>query len=483
MKPEPGKFFIILSLFIVSLAQPVLAQTGEKWDLQKCVEYAMKNNISVRQADLQIRFAALELQQSKLALYPAANFSTNAGYSSGRNQDPTTFSLITTGYAFNNMSLQASLDLFNWFTKKNTIAVKDLNVKATEAGIEKAKNDIALNVAVAYLQVLLANEQITLAAAQVALTKSQLESTRKQVDAGKLPELNAANLESVLASDSSSLISAQISANQLLLQLKALLNLDAAAPFDIVTPPVDAIPIENLADLQPDAVYNLATANMPQQKVDELNLQSALLSVKVARGSMYPTLSLFGSLGSSYNNKAKELKGKTQVNAPVGTVTVGGTPYQVFPLTPFDVYTYGNMGYFNQLNQNFRQSIGLSISVPIANGGTLRTAWLRSKLNVKQVELTKEQNSFTLKQDIYKAYNDAVAAVQKFNANKKTVTTSQKAYDFATKRYELGLLSTYDLITTQTNLATAKSQLLYSQYDYVFKMKLLEFYKGQGLKL
>ena len=198
---------------------------------------------------------------------------------------------------------------------------------------------------------------------------------------------------------------------------------------------------------------------------------------------MYPSLSLFGSLGSSYNNKAKEIKGKTQLNAPVGTVTVGGTPYQVFPLTPFDVYTYGNMGYFNQLNQNFRQSVGLSISVPIANGGTLRTAWLRSKLNVKQVELTKEQNSFTLKQDIYKAYNDAVAAVQKFNANKKTVTTSQKAYDFATKRYELGLLSTYDLITTQTNLATAKSQLLYSQYDYVFKMKLLEFYKGQGLKL
>jgi outer membrane protein len=455
----------------------------EKWDLKKCVEYAMQNNISVRQADLQIRFSELDLHQSKLSQYPNANFSSSLGYSAGRNQDPTSFSLITTGYIFNNYSLQANVDLFNWFTKKNTIAANELSLKATQAGIEKAKNDVALNVAVGYLQILLAREQITLAKSRVAQTKSQLESTRKQVDAGKLPELSAANLEAVLATDSSSLISAETAAQQSLLQMKALLNMDAAAPFDIVTPPIDLIPIESLTDLQPDAVYNLATANMPQQKADAFKVLAAKKSVEVARGAMYPTFSLFGSLGSAFNNKAKEIKSKTQVIAPIGTVTVSGTPYQVFPSTPFDVYTFGNMKYFDQLNQNFRQSIGLSASVPIFNGGNLRSAWQRSKLNVKQSELQQEQNSFTLKQDIYKAYNDAVAAIQKFNANRKTVESSQKAYDYANKRYELGLLSTYDLITNQSNLQQAKSQLLYSQYDYVFKMKLLEFYKGQGLKL
>jgi outer membrane protein len=265
--------------------------------------------------------------------------------------------------------------------------------------------------------------------------------------------------------------------------MKSLLNVDAAVSFDIVSPPVDRIPIENIANLQPDAVYNLAIANMPQQKADLLNVLVAKKSSEVARGSMYPTFSLFGSLGSTFNNKAKEIKSKTQILAPLGTVTVSGTPYQVFPLTPFDFYTFGNLNYFDQLNQNFRLSIGLSVNVPILNGGTLRTAWQRSKLNVKQSELQREQNSFTLKQDIYRAYNDAVAAMQKFNANKKTVESSEKAYDFAIKRYDLGLLSTYDLITTQTSLQQAKSQLLYSQYDYVFKMKLLEFYKGQGLKL
>lgn len=455
----------------------------EKWDLRRCVEYAMEHNISVRQADLQIRFAELELQQSKLSQQPNANLSSNAGYSAGRNQDPTSFSLITTGYLFNNYSLQANIELFNWFSKKNTVAAQDLTLKATQAGVEKAKNDVALNVAVAYLQILLAREQVTLARLKVTQTISQLESTRKQVDAGKLPELNAVNVESVLAADSPSLITAETSASQFLLQMKALLNMDAAAPFDIITPPVSLIPLENLADLQPDAVYHLATANMPQQKADAFNVLAAKKAAEAARGSMYPTFSLFGSLGSTFNNRAQEITSRTPVIAPIGSVTVGGTPYQVFPLSPFETYTLGKMSYFDQLNQNFRQSVGISISVPILNGGVLRTNWQRSRLNIKKFELQQEQNSFTLKQDIYTAYNDAVAAIQKFNANKKTVEASQKAYDYATKRYDLGLLSTYDLITTQTTLQQAKSQLLYSQYDYVFKMKLLEFYKGQGLKL
>jgi outer membrane protein len=411
------------------------------------------------------------------------NFGGNLGYSSGRNQDPTSFSLITTGYLANSYSLQASVDLFNWFTKKNTVAVKDYNLQATQAGAQKARDDISLNVAVAYLQVLLAKEQSNLASIQVAQTKSQLESTRKQVDAGALPELNAAQVESQLATDSSNLIAAETSARELLLQLKALLNLDAAADFDIASVPVDLVPVESLADLQPEAVYNLALANLPQQKVDELNLKAAMKSVQVARGNMYPTFSLFGSLGSTYNDKANEIKSKTQINAPIGTVTVGGTPYQVFPLNPFDVYNYGKINYFNQLNQNFRQSIGISVNVPILNGGNLRTGWQRAKLSLKQTELQKEQNSLTLKQDIFKAYNDALAAFEKYNANKKSVETAQKVYDFATKRYDLNLLSTYDLLISQNNLLTAKSQMLYSHYDYVFKMKLLEFYKGQGIKL
>ena len=472
--------FLILFLFLIPVT---FSYSQEKWDLKKCVDYALENNISVKQADLQVRFAELDLHQNKMSQYPGVNFNSNLSYSSGRNQDPTSFSLITTGYVNNNYSLQTSVDLFNWFTKKNTIEEKKLGLQAAEAKVSKIKDDIALNVAVAYLQALLAREQTNLAKIQVKQVQAQLENTRKQVDVGKLPELNAAQLEAQLASDSSSLITAETTAYQLLLQMKALLNLDAATQFDIATPPVDKIPVESLAELQPESVYNLALVNLPQQKVDELNVKSSLKSVEVARGSMYPTFSLFGSLGSTYNNRSRKVTSKTQVNAPVGIVNVNGTDYNVYPLQPFDVFNYGKVSYFDQLNQNFRQSVGLSVNVPIFNGSSLRTNWQRSKLNVKQMELQKEQNSFTLKQDIYKAYNDAVAAIQKFNANKKVVKTAEKTFDFAQKRYDLNLLSTFELISSQTNLLQAKTQLLYSQYDYVFKMKLLEFYKGQGLKL
>lgn len=471
-------------LVLLILASDFVAgQVAEKWDLQKCVNHALQNNITVRQAELQAKFADLEFQLSKMAQYPTMNFSGNVGYGAGRNQDPTSFGLITTSYVFNNYSLQSSVDIFNWFTKKKTIKVKDLDLQATKEGAEKVKNDIALNVAVAYLQILLAREQIELTRSKLAQTHSELESTRKQVEAGKLPELNAVNLESLLAADSSSFVTATTTAQQYLLNMKALLNMDAGAPFDITTPPVNLIPLETLADLQPEAVFTLATQNMPQQKVDELNLRSANTSVELAKGRMYPSFTMFGSLGSSFNNRAKEAKSKSTINVPVGTVTVGATSYQVFPLQPYEIYNYGNIPYFDQINNNFRQSIGIGLSVPILNGGTLRGGWKRAQLNVKQVELRKEQNSFTLKQDIYKAYNDAVAAMQKYNANKKAVEASEKAYAYAVKRYDVGLLSSYDLVTSQNNLQSAKSQLLYSQYDYVFKMKLLEFYKGQGLKL
>lgn len=474
------RFIKALGLLLLT---PLITLSQEKWDLRRCVEYALVNNISVKQADLQIRFANLDAKQAKLSQYPTLNYSTSFGYSAGRNQDPTNFSLITTGYLNGTHNLQTGVELFNWFSKRYTIEARKLTAEAAAAGFEKAQNDVALNVAIAYLQALLANEQIRIAGIQVEQTKSQLESTQKQVQQGKLPEINAAQLEAQLAADSTNVITAKTSAMQSVLQLKALLNMDAAAPFEIATPPVEQIPIENIAELQPDAVYALATTNMPQQKVDILNVSAARKNMLAARGAMYPTLSLFGSIGASFNSKSLQIIGKNPNNSPLGKVNVSGTSYDVFPIKPFEQDVYGKFPYFDQLNQNIRQSIGLSLNVPIFNGGNLRTAWQRSQLNLEQVELTKQQNSLTLKQDIYRAYNDAVAALQKYNANKKAVETAQKTYDFATKRFEVGLLSTYDLITSQNNLTRSKYDMLSAQYDFVFKIKLLEFYKGQGLKL
>jgi len=219
---------ILLGLLIAS---PLFAQ--EKWDLRKCVEYALKNNISVRQADLQSRFSALNLKQSKAAIFPSFNFSSSAGNSFGLSNNPATGILEDNSFFNVGSQLQSQVTLFNWFAKKNQIASDRLTNQADNEQTKKVQNDVALNVAVAYLQILLAREQANIATIQVVQTNAQLESTRKQVDAGRLPELNSVQLEAQLATDSSSLITAQSTAQQSLLQLKALLNLDAGLPFDI----------------------------------------------------------------------------------------------------------------------------------------------------------------------------------------------------------------------------------------------------------
>ncbi|HKP31892.1 MAG TPA: TolC family protein [Chitinophagaceae bacterium] len=459
------------------------ASAQQKWNLRSAVDYALANNISVKQQDVQARITELTLKQSKLSQYPSLSLNGNVGYSSGRNQDPTTFGLTTIGYVFNQFSLQSNADVFNFFSKKNTIAGNDLETKAAFAAVDKLKNDIALNVAGYYLQILLNNEAVKLNEGKIELTKAQLINTRKLVEAGSQPELNAAQLEAQLATDSSNLITAQGVVIQSTLALKALMNVDAALSFEIETPPIESIPLESLAELAPDLVYALALANLPQNRVNDFRVKAAQKFVQAAKGAMYPTFSAFGSLGSTYNNRAQEIIGVTTFTAPIGKVSVSGTEYSVFPLQPFSDPTFAKSSYFRQFDQNFRQSIGLSVNVPILNGGSLRTQYDRSKLNLQSAQLQQSLDQQTLKQDIYRAYADALTAMQKFTAASKSVQTNQIAYDYAAKRYEVGLLNPIDLIIAQNNLFTAQINRISAQFEYVFKMKVLEFYKGQGIKL
>ena len=443
----------------------------------------MENNISVRQADVQSRISALTYEQSKLSQYPSVNLQNSAGSQFGRSIDPSTNQFTNDKILFANHSLNVNLELFNWFSKKNTIAANRLQADAYLEGIQKAKDDIALNVANAYLQLVLNAEQIKISDVQVKQSIEQVDNVKKQVDAGSLPELNLAEMESQLANDSSTLITAQANYTLSVLQLKALLNIDADKPFDVEIPPVELIPVEPLSDLDPAAVFALATTNMPQQKINELYLQAAIKNVAAAKGNMYPAMFLFGGLDTRYSD-AQKLLPKNFVNTtiPIGFVDVNGNNYIVNTLQALPTGVTKNT-YFRQLNNNFSQSVGAGLNIPIFNGGTARTNWKKAKLNVTNVELQKELDAKTLKQDIYQAHANAVAAIQKFNAAGKSVETSQKAYDFAIKRFDIGLLNTIDLITNQNNLFRAKINKASAQADYVFKMKLLEFYKGQGLKL
>ncbi len=479
----------ITVLFFVS---PITAQ--EKWDLRKSVEYAWSHNVTVQQADIQAGIDSLTLRQSRFSQLPFASANTGLGLRFGRSIDPSTNQFTTTQFLSQQYNFQASVTIYNWNNIKNNVLSARYGAAASRMDVEKSKNDLALNVASSYLQALLAREQIHVAEAQVQQTQGQLLDTRKRVDAGSLPELNAVQLEAQLATDSSSLITAKSNFDQSVLSLKALLYLDAAAPFELDAPPVDKIPVESIAELQPDFVFNMALKFQPAQKSNELRIKSLEAALKANRALMYPTLSAFGALGSNFSNSLKEIKsvsylGYTPVD-PGGPVAVDPAG-NFYPIVSPNVKvnqgskSFGKIwnGYSTQLSNNFGQNVGLQLNVPIFNGGQANITYQKSKLNLQNAKVSREQIDQTLKQNIYQAYNSAVAALEKYNATRSTVNATEKAFDFATKRYNLGLLSTLDLITSQTNFTRAKLDLLTSHYDYVFKMKVLEFYKGQGIKL
>lgn len=476
------KLFLTVCLQICFVS---VSFSQDKWDLRRCVEYALANNISVKQADVQARMAALTLNQSRLTQIPTLGFDGSLGLNAGRTQNPFDFSVSNESNISGSFSLSSSVNLFNWFRLRNTIDANRLQAEAAKTNIDKVKNDISLNVAAGYLQALLNIEQINASELQVKLTLAQLENTRKLVAAGSVPELNALELEAQLARDSSTLVTAQAAAATSHLQLKALLNLDAAAPFEIAQPPVELIPVEPLSELQPAAVFNLAVVNMPLQRANQLRVEASNKTVAAARGAMMPTLSAYGRIGTAYNNKLQEVYGRSPYAGIDSSafVKVANQTYSVY--APFVGVNnmIRNPSFFQQMDKSFGQSIGLSLSVPIFNQGQLRTQYNRSKLDKRNVELQQELDNQTLKQDIYKAYTEATASFQKYIAGIKSVETSQKAFDFATKRYNIGLLNTIDLLTNQNNMFKAKIDKLTAQYDYVFKLKVLEFYKGQGIKL
>lgn len=461
----------------------------EKWSLLKCVQYAMDSNISVQQSKVQELIAGVTYKQSQLSKYPNANFSNNDGYRFGKSQNPSTGILESQNFFSIGLNFQTSVEIFNWYSKRNTILANQWEEQAAKASTDKLKNDIALTVANAYLQILLAKAQVQIAQVQLLQSIVQFDIINKQVKAGALPELNAVELEAQVARDSANLISAKGNVEQTKFVLKAYMNLDAATPFEVDEPGPDKIPVENIADLQPEYVYSLALKNLPQQRMNDYKIIAAQKNSLAVRGSLYPTISGYGSLGSNYGYYRVPLFAQVFSGySPSGLVISNGSGGFTDVQKP--VFTNGaRSGYFKsdplgtQLSNNFGQSVGINISVPIFNGWSARANYAKSKLNITSLELQRDLDNKTTKQDIYQAYNSAVVAMEKFTSSKKSVDAAQRSFDFAIKRFNIGMLTTLELTTNQNNLLRAKLDYVLNQFDYVFKMKVLEFYKGQGLKL
>ncbi|MEK0423791.1 MAG: hypothetical protein RLZ95_1701 [Bacteroidota bacterium] len=483
----------IFTFLLISFSLGLSAQETTQWDLKTCVEYAIQHNISVQQADVQARLAKLQAELAKSNQLPTINGSSGMGLRLGRSIDPTTNGFTNTQFLYNNFGLNGGVQVFNAGRLRNAADAANLSWQASEADKQNASNDISMSVATYYLQVLSAIEQAQIAKIQIDQTKQQLAATKKRVEVGLLPELNLLELETQLANDSSTFISANANIEQSKMLLKALLNLDASKPFDIQAQSVDKIQLQSFADLQPDYVFSVASQNLPGVKAAALRVKAANKNQMATKANFYPSISFGYSLSSNFSNvfnyvSGYNFSGYSTPTAASPFVTVNSTKYFIqspifSPVT--SQRNWGNIwnGWSNQVNNNFGQSFGFQMNIPIFNAHQSKIAYAQAKLNYRSASLQEENTNLKLKQDIYTAYTNAVVAFNKLSATQKALTAAEKTYEFATKRYELGLLGTIELLNNQNNFLKAKVNFKAAQYEYVFRIKLLEFYKGEALSL
>ncbi|MGN6567166.1 MAG: TolC family protein [Flavipsychrobacter sp.] len=471
----------VVSLFLfLCLAWNTQAQSADVWTLQRCVKYAIDHNISIQQDVLNARLAKYTLLQSQLAQLPNANLSASYGRSYGRSIDPTSNQFIDANYDFVSVGGTSNVLLFGWFQQRNLISKNKYSLLASKSDLDQLKDDVSLNVATGYLRAILAKEQIGVSKKQVELSMAQLDQTRKFYNAGRVPELNVAQLESQVATDSSNLISSIANYTSTIIDLKTLLNIDFSEPFEIIAPDVKVADQVTIANLTPDDVYQEAHKHFGAIKAADYRVTSAQKGVNAARGALLPQLSFGVQIGTNWASTYKQVSRYDTAFVPIGYVN-NATNDLVY--SPQFVPVLANTPFGTQLNNNFRQTYALSLTMPLFNGWQSQYAVKQAKYNMNTQELNKYQAELNLKQSVYKAYSDATNSIQKYYAAVHAAESAERAQDFAKKRYDLGLTSTIDYLTTQNTQYAAESNMLSAKYDLIFKLKVIDYYLGKELKL
>ncbi len=290
-------------------------------------------------------------------------------------------------------------------------------------------------------------------------------------------------MQSQVATDSSNYYTALATYNQALLDMKALMNFEISAAFIPVAPNVDVVPVTEIIGIKPEQIYAVAQDHFGSIKSGQYKYEAARKAVAISKSALLPQFSLGGQFGTNYSSSLVDVIGGTVLGtkATGNFVTVGGTVYSVEQFDVDPITKKVPLG--SQLEDNFRQTIALSVNVPLFNGWSGRTQVAQNKIDMESKNLNLKQTKLKLKQDVYKAYYDAMAAVQKFYAANSAAEAADRAYKFAEKRYELGLMNALELLTTQNTGYKAKSEALSAKYDLIFKLKVIDYYMGKELKL
>ncbi len=459
----------------------------EAWSLEKSIMHARQNSLVVKQAQYNTSLTELTYKQNRMNRLPSVNGGGNAGFQFGRTIDPTTNSFNNESIGSNSFSVDASVTLYNGNFVTNSIKQSKIDLAAAKLDADDAINTVSLQVANAYLNVLLAEEQLENAEKRLELSQFQLDQTDKLIRAGSRATNERLDFVAQTARDEQAVIEASNLVEINYLALKQLLQLDPNTNMQVVKPdivvPTDATP-ENFTL---NEVYTAALNTQPNIRANALRSQSAQLDEAIARSGALPSLFLYGNLNTYYSSRAQDflrpnLDNLIIVEGPAQPVLINNVPVSLVEFSQQGI-TFPKKSYFDQLNENFGQTVGLSLRVPIYNNHRNTIAVERARLGVLNQEVLNRQAEQTLKTNIQQAIANARAAKLSYQASLRSVEAAQASYDNAKKRFDLGGINSLDFTNTRILLDQSQVTLIQAKYQYLFNLKVVDFYLGRPLNL
>jgi outer membrane protein len=458
---------------------------AQVWSLDSCIAYAFQNNLAVQLSEENVSLTKLNETSAIGAMLPSLNAQGGHGYNWGQRIDPFTNQFASSRIQSNNFGIATSVNLFGGLRQVNTLKQAGLNSESAKWNYEKMRNDIALNVASAYLAVIINKEFMDIARRTLDGTDRQVKRMEKLVAAGQLAVSNLNDMQAQLASDNASFVATENNFRLSKLSLLQLLQLDASKldQFNIVIPKLDEVEQYTLLS-NPDIAVQAALNNFPEVKGATTTVASAALGRKIAASGYYPNLNASFSYGTGYSGAAKVLTGTPDMLAfPIGTVFGTGESVWSIPQPVYNLDDYETKAFKNQLQDNVNRSLFFSMNIPLFNGFATHTGVKRAEINFRQAELQLEQTKQAITQSVYQAYNDAQAALANYYAFKTSVAANDKAFDWAQLRYEQGMSNITEYADARMRMEIAQANLARSKYDYIFKLKVLDFYQGKAITL
>jgi outer membrane protein len=442
------KSLIFIFACLIATQGFIIAQK-QAWSLEECIKYAIDHNIQIKQQTIQTKVQKNALDQAKLNLLPTISGQASHDYSFGYALDQNTYKYYNQTVLQDYFYLGGRTDLFNGLQNLNTIQKNKYELLAGEQDLQRIRDNVALSVALAYLQILLNKELVTANENQVNITLQQIEKSKKLVDAGSVARGNLLQIEAQAAQEELSLITIKNQLETSYLNLTQLLELVSPTGFEIVVPEIN-VEQNSVVTGNIDEIYNLAAQSRPEIKSSELKLTASEYALKIAKGARSPSISLSHTFGTRYSY-IKDIPG---------------------------LQSFGD-----QLKNNKNYGLGVSMNIPVLNGWQVNKNISNSKLSVENSQYTLEGSKKTLYKDIQQAYTDAVAALKKYNASAKAVSSSEESFRYTEQKFNVGMITPVDYNVSKTQLLNAQSDMSQAKYEFIFKTKVLDFYKGLPLNL